>query len=626
MKARRRSRIPAPWWGDGPSPTERWLGVTIDFRAEYSTLRRRWETHDGKYFYDGDRAHRVCQFFPTFLLHHIGEFAGQRFHLLDYQRLLMVAPLWGWRRSDDGRRRFTKTFWFLPKGNGKSPLGAGIGIYATRCDNEAAAEVYCVAADRAQGRIVHDSAKIMVENSDALSDGAEIYKDAIVWGTNVYKVLSADAATKHGFRPYVVIFDEIHAQRNRDLFEALTRSMVKRREPLMIIMTHAGSDDEGIGYEEYEYAKAVLTGINPDEACLPVIFEAAPSEDWTLPATMQRVNPGYGVTVQPDGLARSVREAIAEPRKLNDLLMFHLNRWVNQAVAWIPVDWWDRCDAPMPSDEELRKYPCASGIDMAQKIDLASAVVGFRLPLAPDDPALSVEIIEAPADESGEASTRLITLDFRLVLVPAFWLPEEMLGERVRNDHVRYDIWKAQNLLRVVPGAVVGAEPIVTYLVGRDGRSGLLTRFPRLKQGEHAYDPAFATEVALGLQARHIPEERVIEVRQNYQQLSEACQVFEALVKARRVIHGGHALLRWNLENVAVKRDDAGRIRPVKPKNAAKRIDGVVASILATSRLMLLPPEGPKKARRARVWTPAGFVDAVPPAGQPGGDGEQPRA
>ncbi len=173
----------------------------------------------------------------------------------------------------------------------------------------------------------------------------EVLKDSIYCAAtrSTYQVLSSDAATKHWFRPHIVIFDELHAQRNRDLYEALKKSMVKRRQPLMIILTHAGDDDEGICFEEYQYAKGVLSGTIPDDTCLPVIFEATPEDDFNDPVVWRRVNPGHGITVKADGIATECQEALAEPRKRNDFLRFHLNRWTNQATAWIPVEWWDAC-------------------------------------------------------------------------------------------------------------------------------------------------------------------------------------------------------------------------------------------------------------------------------------------
>lgn len=596
------------WWGLGEPPLERWPGVTIDCPAVWRSSTSRWESPDGRFYFDAATAQIACDFYPDLLRHHIGEFAGQPFTLLEYQAKLLTRPIFGWKRTIDGLRRFRKLFGFLPKGSGKSPWAAGAGIYLARCDGEAAAEVYAVANDRQQARTVHDNAKIMIEQSSVLLAGCEILKDSIYWKLDhcTYMVLSSEASSAHGKRPHGVIFDELHGQKNRDLYEALKKSMIKRRQPLMLIITHAGTDDEGICFEEYEYAKGVLSGANPDEGCLPVIFELASTDDWTDPAVHARVNPGYGITVKADGIAAECVEARAEPRKQNDFKRFHGNVWVNQATAWIPIEWWDACDQPVPSDEELSPWPCAVGIDMAQKIDLAAADTVFKLPLDEDlDEEQDIEVVSEAA--TGEIVKRTLSLNYRIAVLPEFWLPDATIVERARQDGVRYDLWEKDGLLHAVDGAIVGADPIVKFLAGKQ-----LARFPRLKSAEFAYDPAFATDVALGLRDAH--NLTVVEVPQNYKHLSEACQVFEALVKAGRVLHGGHRLLRWNMENVAIKTDDAGRIRPVKPKKATKRIDGVVALLIALTRLMSMPLEKKRMKRRgARVWTPSGFVSAIPP-------------
>ena len=590
----------------------------MDLPAVWSSKESRWESPDGRYFFDPAAADRACGFFPDLLKHHIGEFAGRPFTLMEYQAKLQTRPIFGWRRTSDGFRRIRKLFAFIPKGGGKSPWASATLLYMVRCDGEASAEGYALANDRNQARTVHTNCKVMVEESPYLKDGAEILKDSIYWmdTRSTLQVLSSDASSAHGKRPHVLSFDELHGfsgDRDRELYEALKKSMIKRRQPLLIIITHAGTDDEGLCHEEYDFAKGVLSGSIPDETCLPVIFEATiPKDDWTSIDVLRRVHPGYGITVKTDALATELLEAQSDPRKQNDYKRYYLNIWTNQAEAWIPVEWWDACQGSVPSDEELRQYPCTVGIDMAQKIDLAACVLGFRLPLERAAPT-SVEVVSE--DESGSVSRRTLSLDFRVVLLPQFWLPEDTLIERVRQDRVPYNVWEQAGLLTKVEGAIMSAEPVVQYVAGPDGQSGLRARFPRVKQAEFAYDPAFATEVALGLRDRH--GHITVEVLQNYKHMSEPCQVFEALVKAKRIIHGGHRLLRWNLENVAIKRDDAGRIRPVKPKKATKRIDGIVASIMAISRLMLMPPERKRKPRGALLFVPGQdhFEPAFPPPG-----------
>ena len=568
------------WWGRGPSPAQRWPGSTIDIPARYVPARHRWESPNGAYYFDQDEADRACEFFPEFLRHHIGAFAGQPFRLLPYQQLLLTRPIFGWKRTSDRRRRFRKVFAFLPKGAGKSPWAAGTGLYLMLCDGEPAAEVYALAVDRDQARIVHSNAKVMVEEAPALAEMCEVWRDAIYHPAtrSTYRVLSADAATKHGFRPHVAIFDEFHGQPNRDLYEAIKKSMVKRREPLMILITHAGTDDEGICYEEYDYAKKVLSGTVPDSTCLPVIFEKRDDEDWTASSTWARVNPGHGITVQPTAIASEAAEAATEPRKLNDFLRFHCNVWTNQATAWIPLEWWDGAVDALPPDDVLRTAPVAAGLDLAQKYDLACLSVAFRFPVAAP---LPLELSDA------DAPVKTVNLNYAIAIVPFFWIPKDTMREHEQRDGVPYSQWVAEGLVTATEGGVIDYSQIY-----QDITTKIVPRFPRLKQSTIGYDPAFATDLATSLRDR--AGLKVAEVLQNYTHLSEPAQVFEALVKARRVAHGGHRVLRHHVENVAIKTDDARRIRPVKPKKAGKRIDGVVASLMAIKMLSIGLAPAPK--------------------------------
>ncbi len=356
--------------------------------------------------------------------------------------------------------------------------------------------------------------------------------------------------------------------------------MVKRRQPVMIIITHAGDDDEGICYEEYEYAKDVMraaaAGEDFDHTCLPIIFEATPDDDWTDPKVWARVNPGHGVTVQHEGIESECREAQGEPRKLNDFLMYHLNRWVNQAVSWIPVDWWDKCPSGLPPDGHLGRLQIGAGLDMAQKIDLASFVIVFREQLE------SVEEVEVITEgEPGVFEAKKISLNYRIYLLPHFWIPENTMKLREREDRVPYTLWREQGFVTATEGDVIDYDRIFTDI------KALAVRFPRLKEAQIGYDPAFATDIAGKLSTAGF---KVTEILQNYKYMSEPCMVMEALLKSKRVVNDGNRCMRRCVENVAIKRDDAGRIRPVKPKKAAKRIDGLVAALMGLNRAMVAQP------------------------------------
>lgn len=555
------------------APWLRWPGVTIPLEAEWNGGR--WESPCGRFYYDQAASDKALDFFPAFLVHHMGEFAGKPFVPMPYQELLLTRPIFGWKRVDAGTRRFQSVFAFLPKGAGKSPWGAGTGLYLTLCDNEPAAEVYAVAGDTKQAKIVHDNARIMVEESPDLLEMCEVLRDSIyhAGSRSSYRVLSSDASTKHGFRPHGIIFDEIHNQKDRNLFEALTKSMKKRRQPLLIIITHAGEEDEGIAYEEYGYAKQVLSGTVKDETALPVIFEARPDEPWDEEATWRRVNPGHGITVQHSAIAAECEKAKVEPRKLNDFKRFTLNMWVNAASAWMPVEWWDACQVAI-TDAELQALSVAGGLDMSQKYDLTAFVATFKEPL---DEVQRIDVIGT--NEFGEAVKRSISLNYRITTVPFFWIPKDTMREQEKTDRVPYSAWAQAGLVTATEGNVIDYDRIFADITGP-----ICERFPKLRGAEIGYDPAFATDIAMKLQGAGF---RMVEVLQNYKHLSEASHLVEALVKGKRVRHDGHRVLRWNVENCTVRRDDAGRIRPVKPKKATKRIDGLVATVMGASRLMV---------------------------------------
>lgn len=559
------------WWGDGPAPTERWPGVTIAI-----------DDRGGKYRFDSDRAGRVCQFFPRYCSHHAAPFAGQPFVPLDYQVQLILRPIFGWVHANGeqaGRRRFQKAYIEIPKKNGKTQLIAGLGLYMLLADAEPGAEVYVAAADREQARYLFNAAKAMVERHPQLRKRCIVYRNQIVRAddpTAFFQVLSAEAATKHGPNIHCLIIDELHAQPDRELFEALTRGVVARRQPLVLLITTAGDDDESICYEEYDYARRVLSGTFEDEQHLPVIFEAGPKEDWQDPAVWRRVNPALGVTIPFANLEGFARAAAHEPRKRNDFLRYHLNRWTNQSTAWIPIEWWDACEGPL-DDLELVSLDCGAGLDLAQKWDLAAFVVVFRRYLATALPG--VEVVSED-DAGGKPAKKRIALNYELLVRPFFWIPEDTMRQHEKEDGVPYSLWAEQGLITATEGPVIDYDRIY-----QDVTTKILPRYPRLKQGLVGYDPAFATDLATKL--RDHGGLKVVEVLQNYRMLSEPAQIVEALIKGRRVRHDGHRVLRGNWENVTVKMDDAGRIRPVKPKSASKRIDGVVATVMGDKALSM---------------------------------------
>jgi phage terminase large subunit-like protein len=585
MTARRRRRStppPANWWGDGPSPWERWPGASL-----------RLDDCGGRYQFDAAAADQACDFFPAYLRHVKGDFAGRPFELLPWQRDLIVRPLFGWKRAD-GTRRFRKAFLEVGKKNGKSGLASGMGLLLAFGDDEPGAEVYAAAADRDQARIVFGDAAVMArENPKFLKDAdITVLRNAIVQtATNsTFKAVSSEVGTKHGFNVHGLIFDEFHTQRTRDLYDTLYKGTSARRQPVVFIITTAGDDRESICYEEYEYAKKVRDGVIEDEQYLPVIFESDASADWTVETTWRASNPSLGVTKSVEYMRAECAAAQAEPRKRNSFLRLELNIWTESRTVWIAPESWEGCRRTEPA-ADLATLPCCAGMDLSASADLTAVVLAFRR----RDRARPAEtlVVELPQGATSEATPTPVSpgptprveprlvLDYEVELVPYFFLPRDVLHERARKDRVPYDVWAREGWLRVTEGNVVDYAEVYRFLLEE-----VRPRFKGLAQV--GYDPWNANHLASSLTAAGVP---MVEVRQGYASLSGPSKLFEALVRSRRIRHDGNPVMRWCVANCEVASDPAGNIKPVKPGGVAqgtRRIDGVVAAVTALSRLTVL--------------------------------------
>lgn len=555
---------------------ERWPGVTIAI-----------DDAGGRFWFDEQAAARAVDFFPTFLRHFKGEFAGRPFELLDWQRELLIAPLFGWKRTSDGLRRFRKVFVLIPKKQGKSACVSGLGLYLLHCDREPGAEIIAAAADREQAGIVFNEARDMNEASAALARRSETYRRAIVVPAtrSSFKVVSSDVKGRHGPNIHALLFDEFHAQPDRELYDTLAKGVAARRQPIVVLITTAGDDQDSVCYEEYEYAKRVMAGVIEDETYLPVIFEAKEEDDWRLPATWEKANPSIDVTVKRDYLEAECRAAIAEPRKQGAFKRLHLNVWTRTTEVWIPVEWWKACPR-LP--DSLAGLPVAGGLDLSSTTDLTAFVLVFRLPPTTAE-APKVEVAEL--DEKGAPVKRVLSVNYDLAVVPYLWMPEERLRERSKEDGVDYGVWVRSGHLRTTPGSVVDYDFIFRAIADEIA--------PRFKVKQIGYDPWNALQFALQLEKAGF---EAVEVRQGPRTLSAPCKVLHALTKAGRVHHDGNAAMTWCIANAAVKEDENENIRPVKT-NPKKRIDGVVAAVTALSRLMVLPdrPASPYAYRGVRV-------------------------
>lgn len=501
------------------------------------------------FFRDERAAVGAVRFFERLLLHPKGPQAGRPFRLEPWQREIVQA-LFGEKDRRSGLRRYRRAYIEVPRGNGKSTWAAGLALLLLLADGEPAAEIFSAAADRDQARIVFDTAKAMVEDSPHLRKLAQVYRHSMVVEStrSVYRVLSAEAYSKHGLNPHAIIFDELHAQPDRELYDVLNTAMGKRAQPLMIMITTAGYDRESICWQQHEYARQVAEGIIDDPTFLPAIFAAGQEDDWTSPAVWERANPNWGVSVQPEFIEREYQTALASPTYQNTFRRLYLNQWTQQENRWIDMGAWDACGGALP---DLAGRVCYGGLDLASTTDIAALVLAF------------------PPGTRGEG--RGAEEEPVWWLMPFFWIPEEKMIERERRDRVPYSTWVRQGLVTATPGNVID------YGYIRNQINELAARYD---VREIAYDPWNATQLSIELQGDGV---LMVEMRQGFASLSAPSKELLRLVLAGGVAHGGNPVLRWMADNVAAKQDPAGNVKPDKSKST-NRIDGIVAAIMAVGR------------------------------------------
>ena len=414
-------------------------------------------------------------------------------------------------------------------------------------DGEERAEVYGCAADRQQATIVFDVAADMVRMCPALNKRVKILasqKRIIYTPTNsFYQVLSAEAQSKPGFNIHGVVFDELHTQPNRKLFDVMTKgSGDARMQPLYFLITTAGTDTNSICYETHQKAKDILEGRKIDTTFYPVIYGADESDDWTDPRVWRKANPSLDITVGIDKVEAACNSAKQNPSEENSFRQLRLNQWVKQAVRWMPMEKWDACAFPVDEDE-LEGRVCYGGLDLSSTTDITAFVLVFP-----------------PLDE-----------DDKYVVLPYFWVPEDTLDLRVRRDHVPYDLWERKGYLQTTEGNVVHYGYIEKFIEKLGERFNIR---------EIAFDRWGAVQMVQNLEGMGFT---VVPFGQGFKDMSPPTKELMKLVLEKRIAHGGHPVLRWNMDNIFIRTDPAGNIKADKEKSTEK-IDGAVATIMALDR------------------------------------------
>jgi len=497
-------------------------------------------------------AQRAITFFES-LKHTKGKFYGQPFKLLDWERQI-VRDVYG-TVDERGLRIIKYVYIEIPKKNGKSELAAAAGLYHTFADREKNGEVYGCAADRSQASIVFDVAVDMIDQVPALKKRTKLQlsKKRLVdkvTGT-FYQVLSAEAYTKHGLNLSACIFDELHAQPNRDLWDVMTFGAGDAREqPIWWIITTAGDDPDRVSicWEQHEYARRIISGEIVDPTWYAVIY-SYDGDDIYNEENWKKANPSLGTTIQIETLREAAARAKERPADERLFRWLRLNQWPTyKLTSWLPLELFNATSGNW-SRAEMIGMDCYMGLDLSSTTDLTAMALVF-----PPQPGLS---------------------EWRVIWEG--WIPEENMQERIKRDKVPYDQWAAQGWITPTPGNVVDYTRV---------RDKALEFKALYNVKEVDADPAFATMLLQELQQEGLT---VVGIPQTFVQLTDPMNQIEVLLKEKKLSHEPNPVAAWCFGNTSIAKNGSGLIKYVKEykgktADRTKRIDYVAAWVVAMAR------------------------------------------
>jgi phage terminase large subunit-like protein len=507
---------------------------------EYGKLVDDIRDPKGEWIFDEGRAERPIQFIETFCRQSKGEWIGKPVQLQLFQKAY-ISALFGFVHKDTGIRRFKETLFLVARKNGKSTMLAGIALYMLIADNEGGAEIYSVATKKDQARIIFTEAVNMVKQSPALSKHIHKRKSDMYMPLTFSKMepLASDSNSLDGLNSHCVIIDELHAIRDRNLYEVMKQSMSARRQPLLVMITTAGTVRECIYDDIYDYAAKVIDGVIDDERFLPIMYELDNRDEWVDWHMWQKANPGLGSIKKFEDLAEKVERAKNNARDLPGVLCKDFNIRESTAQAWLPFE-------IINNDEtfdinEFRGSYAIGGVDLSSTTDLTCATI----------------VLMKPGSN-------------KKYVMQQYFMPGEIIEQRAKEDKVPYDIWKAQGLLTACEGFKVNYSDVTAWFLD------LFNKYD-IRPLWIYYDP---WNSSYWVQEMKDYGFQMVEARQGYKTLSQPMKELEADLRNKQINYNNNPILKWNLTNVVAKRDENDNIRPVKGKNLRARIDGAVSLLI----------------------------------------------
>lgn len=522
-----------------------------------------------QYYFDIVAADGAVKFIETFCHHSVGEWAAKldekgkprdtRIKLEDWQKDRIIRPAFGWKSKTTGLRMIKTIYLEIPKKNSKTTLAAAIINLMAYVDKEPGSQIYLASASSKEqaANLLLEPIRAMIDNSPILTKAARIYgtekntKSILVTRPNgtdcIIKCLTAASDAAEGIQPQVGAADETHVFKHGGVIENITKSMVFRRQPLMLYTTTAGDSLTGVGWELSKYYEDVAKGIIDDPSALVAIFRATKDDDPFSEKTWAKVNPMYGITIKKERLEEAATKARNSAASMNKFKRYHLNMWVNTLDGWIEDEDWMKGQAPI-NWEDLHGMDCYGGLDLSSTRDTTAFSLVFRK-------------------------------DNIYYTLNRFFLPEEKTTEEVSSTRA-YPQWVKDGAITETDGDVVDYDYVRAEI-------NQLAELYNIK-GIY-YDPYNSHQII----PKMVEEDgfNCIVHRQGAISMNTPMKFLEVLIAKGRFQHDGNPVLRWMMGNVKVKFDEMGNFKIAQKDKHKEKIDGVVSNVMAISGWVDEPEE-----------------------------------
>lgn len=502
----------------------------------------------GEFEYRAERANHAIEFIENFCKHSKGKWGGRPIELELWQQAFIAASF-GFVHKIDGTRQYREVLLVVARKNGKSTIASGLGLYLQTADGEPGAEVYAVATKKDQAKLVWADAKRMVNKSPALRKRikplvSELRAD---FNDSTFKPLGSDSETLDGLNVHGALMDEIHAWKDKNLYDVIVDGTSAREQPLIFMITTAGTIRESVYDMKYDEAVMLLNGLaDPDgykdERFLPIIYELDKREEWMDENAWQKANPGLDTIKRRDTLRTKVNKAKSNPMLVKNLVTKDFNVPETTSEAWLTFE--ELNNTATFDVQQLKPKYGVGGTDLSKTTDLTAAKVIF---MVKGDPHIYVNQM--------------------------YWLPEELLEARAKEDRIPYDLWHERGLLRVTPGNKVHPKFVTQWYLEQRNEHGIY--LPWI--GYDAWSAEYWVEDMKG----HFGSEAMIPVHQGKKTLSGPMYNLKADLKANTIVYNNNPIDKWCLSNTAIEMDKNLNIQPTKTKNQRRRIDGTAALLNA---------------------------------------------